>query len=315
MNKKIFSLVFFFVCLFVVAIGKVCAIPVSYMYMNCNDLEIDDNADKFLFVTNQVIDSSDTNTKTYKCNDSDFKGWIIKYSIDGHSEKFYTFCNDNKQQAIEGDKCNSGYALFDNGYKFVPDETYHYVLYMAFKDDSSNALLKCTDYNSKDSCEANECAWNKENGFCSNDGLVYLSCGDTYVIPGIVPKISSFAVNFLKMVTPIVLIVMSIISLVKSITAGKEDEIKKAQAMLVKRIIVAAIIFFVISIVQFVMLKVADSDSNNGGVSEKKSLSSCLSCFLNGDGDSECGNKYYKDGYGFCYYVKDKAAFECDKKN
>ena len=151
--------------------------------------------------------------------------------------------------------------------------------------------------------EEHYCVANEEYKFCSNNGLVYLSCGDAFDIPEMVPKLTSFAVTFLKTAVPIILIIVSIIQLVKAITAGKEDEMKKAQNSLIKKIIAAAIVFFIVSIVQFIMLKVAADDA------EKSNLSSCLSCFLNGT--NKCNSLYFKDGYGYCYTVDGHNKFKC----
>ena len=79
------------------------------------------------------------------------------------------------------------------------------------------------------------------------------------------------------------------------------DEMKKAKSSLVKKLIAAVIIFFMVSIVQFVVSKVADD-------SEQSSLSACMSCFINND----CGKSmYYTDGYGNCYSVATKGLVEC----
>lgn len=163
-----------------------------------------------------------------------------------------------------------------------------------------------------EACNRNSnCVWNDSYknseyvvnlGFCSPNGLVYLSCGDSRDIPEIVPTIVSYGVTLLKTVAPIVLIVISIISLVTSISSGKEDDIKKAQGLLLKRIIYAGLLFFTVSIVQFILLKVVDKE-------DKESFTSCLSCFLNGP--SDCGNMYYKDGIGKCYYLEG-GSFDCD---
>lgn len=179
-----------------------------------------------------------------------------------------------------------------------------------YSNRKSNELHKverdtksCVSFSAKE-CPS-RCTVNKTYNFCSPNGLTYLSCGDIKDIPPIVPNISSYAVTVLKTVVPIILIIVSIITLVKAITAGKEDEIKKAQGSLVKKLITAALIFFVITIVQFVMLKVTSDNS------EHNSLSKCLSCFLNGT--NKCGSIYYKDGYGKCYNVSDKKQFDCSK--
>lgn len=51
---------------------------------------------------------------------------------------------------------------------------------------------------------------------------------------------------------PIILIVLGTIDLGKAVIASKEDEIKNAQKMLVKRCIYAAAVFFVVTLVTIV---------------------------------------------------------------
>ena len=151
----------------------------------------------------------------------------------------------------------------------------------------------CKAYNDKHTCENNEdfnCLWveNEYGSYCNVDNLVYVQCGDAKDIPSEVPKLTSFFVNLLKIATPIILIIIGIITLVKALAASSEDVIKKAQKSLINKVIAAVIVFFVISIVQFVILKVADD-------SEKDSITACLSCFI----DNKCGETaYYKTSWG-----------------
>ena len=159
----------------------------------------------------------------------------------------------------------------------------------------SQNLGGCSGYTYEKSCEHNKfysCIWN-ENEFgtyCNTDKLIYVQCGDAFDIPYQAPQVISLGVNLLKIATPIILIIVSIITLLKAISASNEDEIKKAQKGLTKKIIAAVMVFFVISIVQFVVMKVADTD-NSSGASEADNLSICLSCFLNNDCSA---NAYYK---------------------
>ena len=51
---------------------------------------------------------------------------------------------------------------------------------------------------------------------------------------------------------PIILIIMGMLDLGKAVVASKEDEIKNAQKMLIKRAIYAVAVFFVVLIVQLV---------------------------------------------------------------
>ena len=62
---------------------------------------------------------------------------------------------------------------------------------------------------------------------------------------------------------PIILIILGMLDLGKAVMASKEDEIKNAQKMLIKRCIYAIAIFFVVMIVQVVfglLSSTGDSD-------------------------------------------------------
>lgn len=180
------------------------------------------------------------------------------------------------------------------------------------EQEKKQDLGGCNGYTYESSCEHNDyysCIWNKSEygDYCNTDKLQYVQCGDAFDIPHEVPSLISFLVNLLKIATPIILIMVSIISLLKALAASSEDEIKKAQKSLTRKIIAAVMVFFVISIVQYIVMLVADNttkSSVNGKV-ETDNISNCLSCFLNND----CGaNAYYKTSVGGqykCTYFSD----------
>ncbi len=154
------------------------------------------------------------------------------------------------------------------------------------------------------------CAWNEKYKFCSPNGLAYLWCGDSnekneiaHDIPEMVPRLVSYFIIILKTATPIILIIMGMVQIIKAIASSNEDEIKKAKSSLIKKLIVAVLVFFSISIVQFVVDQVIDDD-------QKGSFGACLNCFIN----NNCGDTtYFVDGYGKCYYLSDKTTgVDCD---
>lgn len=51
---------------------------------------------------------------------------------------------------------------------------------------------------------------------------------------------------------PIILVVLGTLDLGKAVLAGKEDEMKNAQKMLIKRCVYAVLVFFVVTIVSLV---------------------------------------------------------------
>ena len=75
-------------------------------------------------------------------------------------------------------------------------------------------------------------------GFCSDSASIWYLLGTV--------------INIVKIVIPIIIILLAMLDLGKAVMAGKEDEIKSAQKLLVKRLVYGVIIFFVVTIVQTV---------------------------------------------------------------
>ncbi len=140
------------------------------------------------------------------------------------------------------------------------------------------------------------------SAYCNVDNLQYVQCKNTFDIPVYLPRIISFVINFLKIMTPIVLIFTSALTLLNAITASKEDEMTKAKKTLFRRIAISVFIFFTITITQFVVEKVAEKG-------EADEFKSCLSCFIN----NNCSTtKYYKNNIGgeyHCYYASNSKEF------
>ena len=56
-----------------------------------------------------------------------------------------------------------------------------------------------------------------------------------------------------RIIVPALVIVLGMIDLAKAVIASKEDEMKKAQATMIKRIIVGVVIFFVPIIIKAIL--------------------------------------------------------------
>ena len=94
------------------------------------------------------------------------------------------------------------------------------------------------------------------------------TCGSTNLIfSGTFPYIVSTVITLIKIAVPILLIVFGMLDLGKAVVASKEDEIKNAQKMLIKRAIYAVAIFFVVLIVQLVfgLLDYTEDSNIEGG--------------------------------------------------
>ncbi len=101
------------------------------------------------------------------------------------------------------------------------------------------------------------------------------SCGGLSGIPTPVANLVSIIINGIKIFVPVVLIVLGMIDMFKAMTKQKDDEMKKAQTLFLKRIIAALLVFFVVTIVQFAFSLLA----NTLGDSE---FLDCINYFVNG---------------------------------
>ena len=133
------------------------------------------------------------------------------------------------------------------------------------------AKADCTD------CDAGSCV----NGECRYNNFVvekeYAKCGDGLLtnIPPTIPKLTNLVYKVLQVVVPVLLVLFSSLDLIKAVIASKEDEIKKNQGIVIKRLIAAVLVFFVFVVVKFVISIAADNGSN---------VIKCAECFI----DNNC---------------------------
>ena len=73
------------------------------------------------------------------------------------------------------------------------------------------------------------------------------TCGGLLEIVILIRKV----IDIVKIIIPIGLILFGLIDLGKAVIAGKEDEMKKAQGTLIKRVIYAVAVFLIVQIVIF----------------------------------------------------------------
>lgn len=107
--------------------------------------------------------------------------------------------------------------------------------------------------------------------------LIDYCSGEASLAPVI--KLATNVVKILQFAIPLALILFGMIDLGKAVVAGKEDEMKKAQGTLIKRFIYAVLIFFVVTLVTFVMSVVGESAKEAGD----NNWSSCWSDCWKGD--------------------------------
>ena len=89
-----------------------------------------------------------------------------------------------------------------------------------------------------------------------------------------IAKIITYIVTFVPVVIAVLVIIFGMLDLGKAVAAQKEDEIKKNQGLLIKRVIVAVLVFFVVAIVKLVVGVAA-------GDNKKQDILNCIDFFIN----------------------------------
>lgn len=269
-------------------------------------------------------------TLSFKLYEESYE-WIQSETISGITDtcpETPSFFNNPIQDVAaplgfkEGSSCPENMFLFPDkniisysNYIFGADKPEIFTLDEFKREDLYSS--SCINYSKKEDCTTSfnhgkvSCVWVENEdapggGFCNVDNLLYVGCGDASDIPLKVPELISFAVNLLKIATPIILIFISIISLLKALASQKDDEIKKATSSLVKKIIAAVLVFFVIGIVQFVISKVASDKEYTG-------ITNCFNCFLNNNCETSTYYKTVVAGEDLCTFLTDGNPKSCDE--
>ncbi len=114
-----------------------------------------------------------------------------------------------------------------------------------------------------------------------------VTCGGLGGFDEMIPAFTSLAVNAIKVVVPILLIIFGMIDLAKAVMSNDEKEMKGAQGKFIKRAIYAVVVFFVVAIVQLVFNTLGKAETNSdttiGGEKPTGNVSSCINCFINNE--------------------------------
>ena len=87
------------------------------------------------------------------------------------------------------------------------------------------------------------------------------NCGEV-IVPAQIVGIITLIYNVIRIGIPLILIIVGMLDLGKAVISQKEDDIKKNQKIFVSRLIAAALVFFVFTVVQLVIGLVADDSDN-----------------------------------------------------
>lgn len=103
------------------------------------------------------------------------------------------------------------------------------------------------------------------------------ACQDKICIPGKIASLITTAYNAVLIAVPLLLIISGMITLAVSITKQKEDDIKKAQQLLVKKLIAGAIVFLLLGLVKWMISYFKD-----------ESVARCFDALINYNSSNVC---------------------------
>ena len=104
--------------------------------------------------------------------------------------------------------------------------------------------------------------------------MFLFTCGGLEAdIPEKLAELTHTIFQVVKIAVPIILIAFGMLDMGKAIVQQKEDDIKKAQQIFIKRIISAILVFFIAMIVQLIFGLISNDDD---------SFIECIDCFVNG---------------------------------
>ncbi len=118
------------------------------------------------------------------------------------------------------------------------------------------------------------------NNKFNNVNTKTISCGNNLIsdVPNGVKNTVHTVYIVIQVAVPIIIVILGMIDLIKAITSQKEDDIKKAQMLFIKRLIAGALVFFAFVLVKMLISAVANDNEKD---SKASNIVSCMNCFLN----------------------------------
>lgn len=105
-------------------------------------------------------------------------------------------------------------------------------------------------------------------------------------IDEVLPNTISTVVNIIKIIVPIFLIVLGMLDMGKAVMTNDEKVMKEAQGRLIKRVVYAIVVFFIVAIVQFLVSILSNNGATGTGKLEdgkETTCTTCIDCFVNGN--------------------------------
>lgn len=112
-------------------------------------------------------------------------------------------------------------------------------------------------------------------------------CGSLeFDIPDAVFNLVHYVILIIQIVVPILLIIWGMLDFAKGLTKGKDEDIKAGQKTFISRLIVAVVVFLIVTIVNLMVGIVASVNPDNSP--SESTMSNCVACFTQGANGTDC---------------------------
>lgn len=235
-----------------------CAEIGNVAYQQCDGAR-DKSGEECVFYNNKCMKKSEASPKiscsqkdSNSCNGfDDYNHYCVYHAVSGYASCDAVSCAEIGNVAIQ--QCNN--AIDYNGEACV--------VY-------NNKCMKKSEANIAD-YDGNDKKDTTIDGYDNYESDGDVVCGKGWVFNRSIANVTHYMVLLFQIIAPVMLIILGMIDLMKGIVAGKDDEIKKGQSAFIKRLIIALLLFFVITIVRIVLNLLS-----NGAIID------CFDCFVNG---------------------------------
>lgn len=278
MKKNLFIIFVLFLSLMSVGIKKISAKELSIL---C-EYNITDKNVKLSF----RLYSKNSDKDDVKVKDAWFtkKGYLMPAIVYTNVKRYWKSDKNDKGDKVQGysDSGKEHWADFDsrkscNKYAVYDESTNTFIL---FDDDSKNRAKDDIKSNKIYSVKQTNNYKYSEDSPLKQEFVGQLTCGNSSNDVEVVrfhkslPTFTSRMYDFIKILTPVIIIITGMLDIVKAVTAQKEDEMKKAQKKFLNRLLAGSVVFLVFVIVELAINFVAETDVNDA--------MDCVNCFLNG---------------------------------
>jgi len=131
------------------------------------------------------------------------------------------------------------------------------------------------------------------------------SCGNV-CIPAEVARYTKMIYNAIRIIAPLLLIIIGMFDLAKAVTSKSEEDVKKAQKLLVKKAIAGLLVFFMFSFVSWMLTILSSTSADPDAEAVNANVINCLNAlFIEGENgyNSEKGMENgVVDPESFCHH-------------